>query len=166
MANFLQGFDFEFLILGHQNFLKGKEVITQEYLLEDLAIPLAFDSLYDAFFKCFLGNADLFNHGFEQESRQSREFLKDLGVLKLIFLCVFEDDAVFFDKIEEGIAPDGRGEVLPHVIIDPLLVLAQLVLLLLLLCLLLLLLLGTEQPLQHKISYKNPMKSRVSNMGN
>lgn len=107
MPNFLQGFDFEFLILGDQNFLKGKEVVTQQYLLKDLAIPLAFDSFNDAFFKCFFGNADLFNHGFKQQSRQPCEFLKDLGVLELIFFCVFEDDAVFFDKIEEGIAPDG-----------------------------------------------------------
>ena len=80
--------------------------------------------------------------------------MEDLGVLKLIFLSVFEDDAVFFDKIEERIAPDGRSEVLPRVIIDPFLVLAQLVLFLFL-HLLLLLLLRAEQPLQHKISYYN-----------
>lgn len=155
MPNFPQSLDFQLLILGDQNLLKGKEIVTQEYLLEDLAIPLAFDSFNDAFFKCFLGNADLFNHGFEQKSRQPCEFLKDLRVLKLIFLGIFEDYAIFFNKIQEGIPPYGRCEVLPHVIIDPFLILAQLVLFLLFLHLLLLLLLGTEQPLQHKIFYNN-----------
>jgi hypothetical protein len=71
--------------------------------------------------------------------------LKDFGVLKLIFFSILKNEAVFFDKIEERIAPDGRGKVLLDIIVDPLFILAQFVLFFLLFFLLLL----PEQPLQH-----------------
>lgn len=50
MPNFPQSLDLKLLILGDQNLLKGKEIVTQEYLLKDLAIPLTFDTFNDAFF--------------------------------------------------------------------------------------------------------------------
>jgi hypothetical protein len=147
-VDLLHGLNFEFLVLGDHDAFEGEEVVAEEDLLEDLGVALAADALDDALFQDPLGNSDFLDHGFEEEGGEAGELLEDLGVLELVLLGVVETDAVLLDEVQEGIAPDGRDQVLPHVVVDPLFVLAQLILLLLDG---LLLLLRPEQPLQHII---------------
>lgn len=120
----LHGFHFEFLVLGDHDALEGEEVVAEEDLLEDLGVALAADALDDALLQNSLGNADLLDHGFEEEGGEAGELLEDLGVLELVLLRVVETDAVLLDEVQEGVAPDGGGQVLPHVVVDPLFVLA------------------------------------------
>lgn len=145
--DFSECFDFQFFILGDHDLLESEEIVTEEDLSEDLVVTLALDTLNDALFQSFLRNADFLDHAFEQQSGKPCEFLEDLGVFELIFLLIFKKEAVFFNKVEEGIAPDGGGEVLPHVVIHPVLIFAELIFL----RLFLFFLLRSEQPLQHKI---------------
>ena len=115
---------------------------------KDLVITLASDTLNDALFQSFFGNSNFLDHGFEQQGRQSREFLEDLSVLELILLYIFKKEAIFLNKVEQGVSQDGRGKVLAHVIIHPLLILTQLVFF----WGLRFLFFRSEKPLEHKIS--------------
>lgn len=126
----LQRLHLKLLILRQHDLLEVEEVITDQDLLKDLRIPFKLYPFDDALLQCFLRDSDLFYHTLQEKSSEACKLLEDFGVLKLVLLDVLEMDAVFFNEVEKRILPNGRSEVLLHVVIDPFLILTQLVLLL------------------------------------